>query len=93
MVAGRQHTFAVRAVDTAGNKDPNPATFSWTVLTPEQAIQKLIGTINSFHLPRVVTTLLEAPLNAAIGQLNRPVAACNILNTLLNQVNARITNC
>ena len=26
-----------RAVDTQGNTDPNPATFSWTVLTPTQA--------------------------------------------------------
>ena len=29
---GGQHTFAVRAVDLAGNPDPSPATFGWTVL-------------------------------------------------------------
>ena len=29
-----QHTFAVRAVDAAGNTDPSPATDSWTVQTP-----------------------------------------------------------
>ena len=26
------HVFAVRAIDEAGNVDPNPATYSWTVL-------------------------------------------------------------
>jgi hypothetical protein len=29
-----QHTFAVRAVDTQGNVDPTPASFTWTILTP-----------------------------------------------------------
>ena len=94
LVAGRQHTFAVRAVDTQGNKDPNPATFSWTVLTPTQATQNLINTIDSFHLPKGATTSLEAPLNAAITQLNRNnhVAACNQLNAFLNQVDAKLAN-
>jgi hypothetical protein len=36
LAAGR-HALAVRAVDTQGNTDPDPATFSWTVLTPTQA--------------------------------------------------------
>jgi hypothetical protein len=52
LLAGQQHTFEVRAVDTQGNVDPTPASFTWTILTPTQAIQKLINTINSFHLPR-----------------------------------------
>ena len=89
-----QHTFAVRAVDTQGIKDPNPATFSWTVLTPTQATQKLIGTIDSMHLPTGTTTSLEATLNAAINQLNRNnhIPVCNQLNAFLNQVNAKQTN-
>ena len=40
-----------------------------TTLTPTQAIQQLINTIDSFHLPKGVTTSLEAPLNAALAQL------------------------
>lgn len=93
MVDGQQHTFQVRAVDTQGNKDPNLATFSWTVLTPTQATQKLIGTIDSMQLPTGTTTSLEAPLNAAINQLNgnNHIAACNQLNVFLNQVNAKQT--
>jgi DNA-binding beta-propeller fold protein YncE len=42
-----------------------------TTLTPTQAIQKLINTIDSFHLPKGIATSLEAPLNAALAQLNR----------------------
>lgn len=89
MAAGQQHTFEVRAVDAQGNKDPNPVTFIWTVLTPPQATQKIISTINSMNLPRGTTTSLEAPLNAALSQLNRnnDVAACNLLNAFLDQVN------
>jgi hypothetical protein len=58
LVAGQQHTFAVRAVDTQGNQDHNSANFSWTVLTPTQAIQKLIGTIDSMNLPKGTSTSL-----------------------------------
>ena len=52
--------------------------------------QDLIGTIDSFHLPKGVTTSLEAPLNAALAQLNRN--HCNQLNAFLNQVNAKQNN-
>ena len=31
LAVDQQHTFKVRAVDTKGNVDPTPATFSWTV--------------------------------------------------------------
>ena len=33
-LAAAAHTFAVRAVDAAGNVDPTPATFDWTVGSP-----------------------------------------------------------
>jgi hypothetical protein len=89
--AGQKHTFEVRAVDTQGNKDPTPDTFTWTVLTPKQAIQKLVDTIDSIHLSKGTTASLEAPLNAAIRQLNRnnDVAACNTLNAFLDQVSQK----
>jgi hypothetical protein len=93
-LAAGQHTFKVRAVDTQGNVDPTPATFSWTVLTPTQATQKLVNTIDSFHLPKGVTTSLVASLNAALAQLNRNnhIAACNQLTASLSQVDARQTS-
>jgi hypothetical protein len=46
-LAAGQHTFIVKVVDTQGNSDPNPVTFSWTVLTPTQATHT---TINSAQL-------------------------------------------
>ena len=65
-----------------------------TVLRPTQGIQQLINTIDSFHLPKGVTTSLEVPLNAALAQLNHnhDTPACNLLNVFLNQVNAKQTN-
>jgi YVTN family beta-propeller protein len=66
LVAGQQHTFEVTAVDTLGNKDPTPATFTWTIITPQQAVQNIINTIEYMHLPRGTTTSLEAPLNTAL---------------------------
>jgi hypothetical protein len=65
-----------------------------TTLKPTQAIQQLINTIDSFHLPKGVTTSLEDPLNAALAQLNRnnDTPACNQLNAFLNQVNAKQSN-
>jgi len=32
-ISDGSHTFAVRAIDAAGNVDPTPATFNWTVTT------------------------------------------------------------
>jgi hypothetical protein len=63
-------------------------------MTPTQGIQRLIGTIDSFHLPKGVTTSREAPLNAALAQLNRnhDTPACNQLNAFLNQLNAKQNN-
>ena len=56
---GQEHTFKVRAVDNTGNKDPTPATFTWTIITPQQAVQNIINTIEHMHLPRGTTTSLE----------------------------------
>jgi len=94
LAAGQQHIFKVRAVDTTENKDPTPAIFSWTILTPQQAVQNIINTIDNMHLSKGITTSLEAPLNAALSQLNRNnhAAACNTLNAFLHQVNAKGDN-
>lgn len=95
LAAGQRHTFSVRAVDTQGNKDPNPDTFRWTVLTPKQAIQKIVDNIDSLHLSKGTTTSLEAPLNAASRQLSRDnnnVATCNLLDAFLHQVNSKEAN-
>ncbi len=50
LVAGQPHTVTIRAVDTQENKDPSHATFRWTIVTPTQAIQNLISTIDSTYV-------------------------------------------
>jgi YVTN family beta-propeller protein len=58
---------------------------------PKQAIQKLIDTIDNMHLSKGTTISLEATFNASVKQLNREndVAACNLLNAFLHQVDAK----
>ena len=41
------HTFEVRATDENSNVDASPATYSWTILSPAQAIQALINSVNA----------------------------------------------
>jgi YVTN family beta-propeller protein len=88
--ARQKHTFEVRAVDTQGNKDPSPATLTWTILTPKQAIQKLINTIENMHLGKSTKISLEIPLIMTTRLLNGNIdkAACNTLSAFKHQVNA-----
>jgi hypothetical protein len=46
------------------------------------------------YTANVLSNSLEAPLNAAVKQLNREndVPACNLLNSFLDQVNSKETN-
>lgn len=79
------HTFAVRAYDAAGNRDASPASFSWSIITPTQAVQNLNTTINGMGLPKGVANNLTAPLNnlnpANLG------AACGKVGEFIKQVN------
>ena len=67
---------------------------SANTLTPKQAIQKLIDTIDNMHLGKGTTISLEAPLNAAVKQLNRgnDATACNLLSAFLHQVDTKEAN-
>jgi YVTN family beta-propeller protein len=91
LASDKKHTFQVRAVDTEGNTDPNPAVFEWTVLTPKQAINKLKDTIVEMDLSKSTTTSLQAPLNSALKQIDRnnEKGACGPLGAFLDQVNEK----
>ncbi len=94
LAAGQQYTIKIRAVDSQGNVDPTPASFSWTILTPVQGAQNIITTINGMNLPKGTTTSLESSLNNAFKQLNNNniTPACNNLNAFINKVNADQTS-
>jgi len=82
------HTFHVRTLDTAGNVDPTPASFAWTAVTPDQAIQNLITAIGNMGLSAGVANSLSARLNNI--NPNNKAAACGKLNAFINQVNAKV---
>jgi hypothetical protein len=88
-LAAGGHTFQVRAFDTAGNVGL-PASFTWTIVTPAQAIQGLISAIGNIGLPANVENSLRAPLNN-VNPDNKP-AACGKLDAFINQVNAKAQN-
>ena len=70
LAAGVKHSFQVLAIDTLGNKDPTPAQFSWTVLTPTQGIEQLIQLIKSMGLAQGVQSALIGHLNGALQFLS-----------------------
>jgi hypothetical protein len=85
VLAIASHTFRVRAIDTAGNIDPSPASLFWTIVTPAQADQNLITAIGNMGLPTGVANGLIGPLKNF--NPNNKNSACGKLNTFINQVN------
>jgi hypothetical protein len=81
-LAQGSHTFAVRAVDAAGNTDTSPATGSWTVDTVFPGIAFVTGPANNSTVgPRVVLgfTVTEGVVacsldSAAFGACAGPIA-------------------
>jgi hypothetical protein len=93
-LAAGQHMFAISAIDSTGNKDPMPATFRWFVLTPAQGIQQLLSLSQGMNLNPAIQAMITGLLNSAASILsdNNPSndrAACNLLNTIITQLNVR----
>ena len=91
-LAAGSHKFAVVAIDTKGNKDPNPATFSWNILTPAQAIQQLIQLKHSMHLDPATDQSLDIRLNVALqfAQNNIKSSTCVQLSVFIKQVQGEL---
>jgi hypothetical protein len=92
LAAGVKHTFQVTAVDILGNRDPTPAQFSWTVLTPTQGIEQLIQLIKSMGLAHDVQSALVAHLNGASQLLSHKQSkgACIQLDGFTKQVQVEV---
>lgn len=89
-----QHTFRVRAVDTAGNADPTPAVFTWTIVSPAQAAQNLSEMLVNMNLAAQIgnpllghLAHLEEILND--GNATNDVGGCRRLAAFVTFVNER----
>jgi hypothetical protein len=87
----------VVSLDTAGNKDPNPPTFGWTVSapTPAQAIQQLIQLKHSMHLDATTNRTLDIRLNIALqfAQNNIKSGTCLQLIVFIKEVQGALRLC
>jgi hypothetical protein len=93
-LAAGPHKFTLIAVDTAGNKDPKPAIFSWAVgaVTPTQSIQQLIHLKHSMHLSPATDQTLDTRLNIALqfAQHNIKSGTCVQLTVFIKLVQAEL---
>jgi len=76
-LADGQHTFSVAAADSAGNSDPTPATFSWTIDTvaPDTAFTATPPDPNNTAASFTITTDADASLECSLD--NTAFAACS----------------
>lgn len=85
------HSFEVRAVDKAGNKDPTPSTFSWQIISAAVGIQDLIDFIKILDLRADLEAATVIPLDQAIAILTdsnsvNDKLACDKMASFLNDL-------
>jgi hypothetical protein len=77
----------VRAVDTSGNKDPNPPNFMWEIESPLNGVQELKLQVENTN-PQIN---LESSLNQIIKTLSDKTTAndamsCYLLSSFMNEI-------
>ena len=73
-----QHSFAVRAVDEAGNRDASPATRTWTVVAPPPppiAVASGPSLINPFPVIRIAGTITRKGVRLRLFLVNAPAGS------------------
>jgi hypothetical protein len=81
------HNFLVRAVDTSGNKDPNPPNFIWEIESPLKGVQELKLQVENTD-PQIN---LESSLDQVIKTLSDRTTAndarsCYLLDLFMNEI-------
>jgi hypothetical protein len=83
-LASGSHTFQVRATDQAGNTDPTPATYTWTIdLTP--------ATVTGVSPANGATVATSATVTAAFSEAIDPATISTITFELRDSSNALVS--
>lgn len=93
-LATGKHTFEVQAIDTSGNTDATPEGFTWTILTPAEAIQNLVDDVKALNLQQGLDNSLDVKLEAALKALddikqNNDTGAISTLRAFIQEVEAQ----
>ncbi|HEX9318796.1 MAG TPA: HYR domain-containing protein [Nitrososphaeraceae archaeon] len=84
------HNFQVRAVDTSGNKDPNPPNFMWEIESPLRAVQELKLQVRNINSP----INLESSHDQVIKVLSdrattNDASSCYLLDSFMNEIKVK----
>ena len=85
------HTFQVRAVDTSGNKDPVPVTFSWTIVSLRDSIAELRDIVLLLDLPSNVQQGLMNSLENSIGNIKDDNSYDSLICEYIDSFNYRFS--
>jgi hypothetical protein len=72
------HTFEVRALDAAGNVDISPASFSWTIQTPAEAVEDLLEMIENLDPNDLRNANNQTALKNMVEALHGQVTAADL---------------
>ena len=85
------HTVLARSVDKAGNIDPMPTGFRWTVLSAYESINNIMTKVNEIHLApnlkdNMVISLQKMSDGLAAEDLAKDAKICSDIGTFLLEV-------
>ncbi len=85
------HTFQVMTVDTSGNKDPTPVTFSWTIVSLRDSIAELRDIVLLLDLPSNIQQVLMNSLDNSIGNIKDDYSYDSMICEYIDSLNYRFS--